>query len=174
MYKYLIYFLIFSFFGWCTEVIFHIIKTGKIVNRGLCKGPICPIYGVGICLSSLLLSSVKSFILLSTLSMAIATIVEFFVGLFVDKVLKRKLWDYTEEKGNILGYVCPRFSLIWGVVCASVIRILPLLDPFVEFMSTPFGYALAFILSIIALLDIKAETLKKNISNEAKIKRITR
>ena len=128
MYKYLLYFLIFSFLGWCAEVVFAAIKTGRFVNRGLLCGPVCPIYGVGICLSSLLLGSVKSFALLVLLSMAIATAVELAVGVVTEHSLGKRLWDYRGEKGNILGYVCPRFSLIWGVVCAIVLKLLPLLD----------------------------------------------
>ena len=87
MYKYLLYFLIFSFLGWCAEVIFHLLKEGAFVNRGLAKGPICPIYGVGICLIDLLLGSIDSFLLLALLSMAVATAVELLVGYFTDHFL---------------------------------------------------------------------------------------
>lgn len=165
MYNYLLYFLIFSFLGWCAEVIFHIFKTGRFVNRGLAKGPICPIYGIGICLSYLLLGSLENFFLLSILSMAVATIVEFSVGFLVDKILGQRLWDYTEEAGNIHGYVCPRFSLIWGVVCATVIKLIPRFDPLILFMRTPVGYALAFVLSVLAAVDIKNELIKRRGAN---------
>ena len=161
MYDYLLYFLIFSFLGWCTEVVFHIFKTGRLVNRGLAKGPICPIYGIGISLCYLLLGSVDNFILLALLSMAVATIVEFLIGFLTDKVLGQRLWDYTDERGNILGYVCPRFSLIWGVICAAVIKLMPRLEPLLLRMRTPQGYALVFTLCVIALLDIKTEMVKR-------------
>ena len=159
MYEYLLYFLIFSFFGWCVEVVFYLFKTGGFVNRGLAKGPICPIYGMGICLSAALLSSVDSFILLLLFSMAIATIVEFLAGLFLDKALGLRLWDYGGERGNILGYVCPRFSLIWGIVSALVIKLLPLLAPLIEIMKTPLGCAVSFSLLVISVVDIKREML---------------
>ena len=157
MYDYLLYFLIFSFFGWCAEVIFYFLKTGEFVNRGLAKGPVCPIYGIGICLSSILLSSIDSFLLLVLFSMAVATIVEFLVGLFLDKVIGQRLWDYRGEKGNILGYVCPTFSLIWGIIAAMVIKLLPLLTPFVNLMKTPLGYAFAFVLSVAILVDVELQ-----------------
>ena len=41
-------FLIYGFVGWCTEVIFAAVNSGKFVNRGFLNGPICPIYGFGI------------------------------------------------------------------------------------------------------------------------------
>ena len=161
MYDYLLYFLIFSFLGWCAEVVFYIIRTGRLVNRGFITGPFCPIYGIGICLSYFLLGSVESFVLLSVLSMAIATIVEFSVGYIIDKGLGRRLWDYTSEKGNILGYVCPRFSIIWGVVCASVIKFIPRLNPVTERMKTPFGYLFSFSLLTFILIDAKCEAKTK-------------
>ncbi len=160
MYKYLLYFLVFSFLGWCAEVIFYIFKTGRLVNRGIAKGPICPIYGIGICLSYLLLGSLESFILTALLSMAVATIVEFSVGFLVDRALGRRLWDYTSERGNILGYVCPRFSILWGIICAAIIRIIPMLDPVIQRMATPFGYALTFVLLVLSFADISIQASK--------------
>lgn len=155
MYDYLLYFLIFSFLGWCAEVVFCLFKTGRIVNRGLAKGPICPIYGIGICLSYLLLGSVRSFVLLALLSMAVATIVEFLVGLFAHRTLGVRLWDYTGERGNILGYVCPRFSLIWGVISAAVIKLIPRLDPLLDLLRNPIGYAVSVLLFVMIIVDEK-------------------
>ena len=160
MYNYLLYFLAFSFLGWCAEVIFYIFKTGKLVNRGFAKGPFCPIYGVGISLSYLLLSSVRSIILLAVLSMAIATAVELAVGLFFDKALGIRLWDYSEERWNIGGYVCPRFSLVWGIVSAAVIRLIPILDPILFLAQLPKMRLLAVVLFVLILLDIKRETVR--------------
>ena len=161
MYDYLLYFLVFSFLGWCAEVVFYIFKTGKLVNRGLAKGPFCPIYGVGICLCRWLLGSVESFILLVIFSMAIATAVELAVGFIMDRAVGRRLWDYSGERGNILGYVCPRFSLIWGVVCAITLKIIPLLDPFLAAMGTPFGYAATFALLMCVTVDSELQLLKR-------------
>lgn len=161
MYKYLIYFLTFSFFGWLTEVAFSVFKNGRLVNRGLCYGPFCPIYGVGICLCHLLLSGVDSFILLALLSMAVATLVEFTVGLFADRVLGERLWDYSHEGGNILGYVCPRFSVIWGVAIALVIRFVPLLDRLILFLSAPVWCAVFLTLFVGVMIDVKLSLLKR-------------
>lgn len=158
MYRYLIYFLAFSFFGWCAEVIFYMLKTGGFVNRGFAKGPFCPIYGVGISLSFLLLSSVESFLLLALLSMAVATAVELTVGVIFDKLLGIRLWDYRGERWNIGGYVCPKFSLVWGVVCAAVIRLIPMLEPVWEYISSPFASALSFSLFVLVMLDIMRES----------------
>lgn len=46
-YELLWYFAIYSFLGWCMEVVFCTVRTGKLVNRGFLNGPVCPIYGFG-------------------------------------------------------------------------------------------------------------------------------
>lgn len=39
-------FLIYSFLGWCAEVIFVVLDTHSFDNRGFLRGPVCPIYGL--------------------------------------------------------------------------------------------------------------------------------
>lgn len=160
MYNYLLYFLAFSFLGWCAEVTFYIFKTGRLVNRGFAKGPFCPIYGVGISLSYLLLSSVENILLLALFSMAVATAVELAVGLAFDKLLGIRLWDYRGERWSIGGYVCPKFSLIWGIVSAAVIRLIPTLDPLLTLARSPRICVLVLVAFVLMLLDIKRETVK--------------
>ena len=41
-------FIIYAFIGWCTEVSYAALDTGKFVNRGFLNGPYCPIYGCGV------------------------------------------------------------------------------------------------------------------------------
>ena len=43
LYAILWYFLIYAFLGWCLEVVFCTLRTGKWVNRGFLNGPVCPI-----------------------------------------------------------------------------------------------------------------------------------
>ena len=45
--KYLWFFIIYAFLGWCVEVAYHVVTSGKFVNRGFLNGPVCPIYGFG-------------------------------------------------------------------------------------------------------------------------------
>ena len=161
MYDYLLYFLVFSFLGWCTELVFYFFKTERFVNRGLAKGPICPIYGVGLCLSYFLLGTVENFIALAFLSMAITTLVEFTVGWIIESTLGVRLWDYSGEWGNIRGYVCPRFSAVWGVVSALVVSFIPLLRPLIDAVRNPAGYILASVLFAISALDIITQIIKR-------------
>ena len=50
LYQTLAYFLIYSCLGWCLEVVYAAVTTGKLVNRGFLNGPVCPIYGFGMIL----------------------------------------------------------------------------------------------------------------------------
>ena len=55
IYSYLWVFFLFSFLGWCSEVIFAAIRQKRFVNRGFLNGPLCPIYGLGVVLIDALL-----------------------------------------------------------------------------------------------------------------------
>ena len=57
-------FLIYSFLGWCVEVSFVAVTSGKVVNRGFLNGPVCPIYGVGMLGALLLLGPVSGNLLI--------------------------------------------------------------------------------------------------------------
>ncbi|MBR5116595.1 MAG: putative ABC transporter permease, partial [Lachnospiraceae bacterium] len=52
--KYCCLFFIYSLLGWIYECLFCTVKTGKWENRGFLIGPICPIYGTGAVLVTLL------------------------------------------------------------------------------------------------------------------------
>ena len=51
--------------------------------------------------------------------MAIAiTCLEYLVGELTLKVTKVRLWDYTNQWGNIRGMICPLYSFFWMVLSA--------------------------------------------------------
>ena len=52
--RYICLFMLYSFMGWVYESIFGIVKTGKWDRRGFLYGPICPIYGVGATIMTIL------------------------------------------------------------------------------------------------------------------------
>lgn len=47
------------------------------------------------------------------ISAGIITLVEFVTGLIVNVWLKQGVWDYSEMPFNILGQICPTFTIIW-------------------------------------------------------------
>ena len=39
-YQILWFFIIYAFIGWVTEVVYHAVTLGKIINRGFLNGPV--------------------------------------------------------------------------------------------------------------------------------------
>jgi uncharacterized membrane protein len=46
----------------------------------------------------------------------VITAVEFAVGIVVNIFLGLNVWDYSSVPGNILGQICPAFTLLWFLV----------------------------------------------------------
>ena len=93
------------------------------MNPGFLTGPYLPIYGFGVlvlyAVSNIPLGITNQLvdIIVRILIIGVGmTVVEFIAGLIFIKGLKVKLWDYSDRKGNIMGIICPSFSLIWLVV----------------------------------------------------------
>ena len=117
-------FVIGSLIGWVIEVFFRrLISQKKWMNPGFLTGPYLPIYGFGVLVLyavsniPLGISSIVLDIFIRMLIIGFGmTFIEFIAGLIFIKGMKIKLWDYSNQKGNILGIICPQFSLIWLVV----------------------------------------------------------
>ncbi len=55
----------------------------------------------------------KSLFLKCLAGSAIITALEFFVGCIVNRRFHLNVWDYSGQKFNILGQICPVFSAAW-------------------------------------------------------------
>lgn len=47
----------------------------------------------------------------------IITSIEFTVGVFDNIIMHWNVWDYSDMPFNILGQICPHFSLYWFLLC---------------------------------------------------------
>lgn len=118
-------FIIYACFGWCTEVSYAALDTGKFVNRGFLNGPYCPIYGCGIVIVVTILTPLKeNLLLLFAGSVLLTTTLEFFTGYILEKAFHNKWWDYSDKPFNVKGYICLKFSILWGLACTFVMEIL--------------------------------------------------
>lgn len=52
------------------------------------------------------------------------TALELLAGVFCTGVLHRRVWDYRAEWGDLYGYICPKYSLLWLALCAWVLAAL--------------------------------------------------
>lgn len=146
----LLYFFLYAFLGWCAEVAFAAITTRQLVNRGFLNGPQCPIYGFGMVVLLLTLGPWRDNLAAVFLGSAVlATLVELVGGWVLYRLFHTRWWDYTGKPGNIGGYICPQFSLLWGLGGLVMLRgIHPLLARPVQHL--PRGVLLAVDLVLLA------------------------
>lgn len=122
-YESVILFFIYSFLGWCVEVAFVAVTTGKVVNRGFLNGPVCPIYGFGMLGVLMALIPIENNIILLFLGgILICSVIELFGGWILDKIFHMRWWDYSDNKFNIGGYVCLAFSIMWGMAVVFAVK----------------------------------------------------
>ena len=169
LYDLIYFFAIYSFLGWCTEVIYYIKKEHKFVNRGFLYGPFCPIYGAGIVSIIVLLDNFQNNILsLFILAFFLTSFIEYFTGLILEKVFKSKWWDYTDDPFNINGRICLGYSLIWGLASVGVIKVIhPIIENIVIKIPKSFGNVLFYGIIIYFIIDCSL-----TIASLIKLKRI--
>ena len=128
--NYILLFFTASFIGYSWEVLLHLIRDGKFVNRGTMFGPWLPIYGFGAILILLLLKPMrKNPILFFISAMVLAGIVEYSTAWFLETFVHMKWWDYTGYFLNIHGRVCLEGLIIFGLGGAAITYFLgPLLN----------------------------------------------
>ena len=97
------------------ELIYRSYKSKKIINPGFMNGCVVPLYGCGAVIMTFVCKTSNNLGLLFFVSMILLTTLEFFTGIFLEKLFHLKLWDYTRYRLNYKGLICVRFSIIWGV-----------------------------------------------------------
>ena len=157
------YFFIYSFVGWVVEVAFHAVSLGKVVNRGFLNGPVCPVYGFGM----LAVLSIAHFIplndagqintgLLFLTGVVFTTLVELFAGWILDKAFHARWWDYSEVPLNLNGYICLKFSIIWGLAVLLAVKVFhPFIENhFVSIFPQKLGWILLIIFFLLLFVDL--------------------
>ena len=156
LYTWLWIFFLYAFLGWCCEVVFAAVKTGKFVNRGFLLGPVCPIYGMGVALVLWALLPLEDNLLaLYFGSVLITSALEFLLGWISEKLLHQRLWDYSDMPFNLCGHICLAFSLVWGFACLLVVRVFhPVLMGLVALIPHTLGWILLALFSATFLTDL--------------------
>lgn len=120
--QWILFFFLYSFLGWVWESCYVSLKERRPVNRGFMHGPFLPLYGSGAVIVLLCTIEVRDHIVLVFfLGMAGATALEFVTGVVMESIFHVKYWDYSNQKLNLKGYICPAASLCWG--CFSVLMV---------------------------------------------------
>lgn len=148
-------FIIYAFIGWCTEVSYAALDTGKFVNRGFLNGPYCPIYGCGVVIVVAILTPLKeSLLILFIGSFVLTTALEYITGYILEKVFHNKWWDYSDKPFNIKGYICLKFSILWGLACTFIMDVLhPIIYKVITWIPFIPGVILLSILMCVFIVD---------------------
>lgn len=150
------WFFLYGYIGWCVEVVYAAVKEHKLVNRGFLCGPICPIYGfgmVGLVYSVQLIplpdSGSMSAVSIFFIGMVLTTAIELVGGWVLYKLYHIRWWDYSKMKYNLGGYICPQFSLLWGLGSVLMIKVV---HPLLARGSNPMPFRVMLILDIVLLI----------------------
>lgn len=158
MYQFLWIFFVYAFLGWCTEVSYAALRTGKFVNRGFLNGPVCPIYGCGVVVVLAGLEPLKgNFVLLFLGSVVLTSALEWATGFVLEKLFRQRWWDYSDKPFNLGGYICLEFSIMWGFACLFVVDILhPSIEFFIRLIPHTLGWVLLGLFSAAMAVDLAA------------------
>ncbi len=158
MYLVLWIFFAYAFLGWCTEVSFAALVSGKFVNRGFLNGPVCPIYGFGVVIVLACLEPLRdNLLLLFVGSVLLTSALEWLTGFVLEKLFHQRWWDYSNEPFNLGGYICLRFSIAWGLACLLVVDVIhPTIHWLIILIPHTLGLVLLAVFSAAMVVDLAA------------------
>ena len=116
-------YLVYSFLGWVGETVVATIKGRRFANRGVASGPFCFVYGTAAVLMAVGFADLRSTPVALFLGCAAnATVVEWVTAKLLERMHRRRWWDYSDKKFNLDGYVCLQYSLLWGLLGMAAVR----------------------------------------------------
>lgn len=158
----MLFFAIYSFLGWTMESIFASINERKVINRGFLTGFFCPIYGFS---AVLIIETAKwigvnfenTYTALAANVLAaiiLVTALEYITGFLLQRIFNCKWWDYSDNAFNLHGYICLKYSLLWGLLTFLLIQVIhPVIAEGVYSIPDAFRSYLAAILLLYFLAD---------------------
>lgn len=152
---YVLYFMIYSFIGWCLEVAVALWKNKHFVNRGFLIGPYCPIYGFSCMFMLLFLNKYQQDpITLFIMAMVICGILEYITSYLMEKLFNARWWDYSTKKFNINGRICLETLIPFGILgCLFFYGIHPFVSNVVSLIPDQIELILTTILLTIFVID---------------------
>jgi len=155
LYEMCLLFIVWSFIGWAIEVCAHALKMGEYSNRGFLSMPICPIYGFGVLIITILLHPFMDIpILMFICSSLICTAFELFVGVTMKMIFHNVWWDYSDEHFNFKGYICLKTSILWGMGCLIVEYCAePQIEWLVDSIPTTAGTVFIGVMGVLIIID---------------------
>ena len=171
---YILIFFIYAIAGWIMETVSISIRNKKFVNRGFLIGPVCPIYGYGVVLVSILLKKYQDDIIATfCMSIIICGLLEYFTSYFMEKIFNARWWDYSQKKFNINGRICLENLVLFGIASCFIIYITnPFIVSKIELIPSNMQTTIIVMLLLIHIVDnivsYKIILNLKQVSNEIK------
>lgn len=120
--SYILLFFTTAFLGWLMEVICKLIQFRRFINRGFLLGPICPIYGFGSVLITLLLERyAQDPLTVFIMAMVVCGTLEYITSYLMEKLFHARWWDYSGKRFNLNGRVCADTLIPFGLLGLGLI-----------------------------------------------------
>lgn len=157
-----LYFMWYSFLGWCMETAYCSLKARRFVCRGFLAGPVCPIYGAGALIMVLFFQPLTGHpVLFYVTACAVMSAWEYLVAWLLESTTHMKYWDYSHLPFNLHGRVCLFIGLWWGVIAyIAIFWIHPATERLFANCLPPLRWWLAGFFLLVILFDT-ATTIRK-------------
>ena len=149
-------FFFYAFLGWCIEVTLKYIQYHRFINRGFLTGPLCPIYGTGAALITLVVGALapvdSGYGTTFALSFLLCGAVEYLTSYFMERQFHARWWDYSQKPMNLHGRIWIGNLLLFGLGGVAIMHVVnPLILPLLGGLSLLAREVLAgFLLSVFA------------------------
>ena len=115
--QYFLYFVLYAFIGYISEVIYCSVPMRRLVNRGFLYGPYLPIYGFGALLVLVPLMFFETHpVLVFIIAFFLTSALEYVTSFLLEKIFQTQLWDSSKKFANIHGRVCLQNSTLFGLM----------------------------------------------------------
>ena len=153
--QWILFFFLYSFVGWIWECCYVSVKKHRWVNRGFMHGPFLPLYGSGALVILVSTMPVRdNLALVFLMGMAGATLLEYLTGMTMERLFRVKYWDYSNQKFNVKGYICPAASLCWGCFSVLMVRFIHVpVEEMILGLPRAVSEGTAFVLTAVAAVD---------------------
>jgi uncharacterized protein len=108
-------FTFFSMLGWVMETCYRSLRDGRFVNPGLLKGPYLILYGgaaLALMASVSIIHGYNIFVKILCY-FVITTGFELVSGFNARHFFNIRLWDYSDQRFQLYGHICLKFSIYW-------------------------------------------------------------
>lgn len=149
-------FMIYSVFGWVIETLLYAVKNKKIVKRGFLFGPLCPIYGTGAVICTLILyGRINNIFLLFLAGAGLCGALEYITHFLMEKLFHAMWWDYSGRRFNLKGRIYLNGVISFGLGVVLIIKLFqPLVFKLISLINPTVLYIICFFMYSLLLIDI--------------------